>query len=438
MKEEQKGTIFPAEPQDRMNYLLGLFFAAQHIGATLHFSKQLDTSLLKQALQLIAAKNPILNSRFVEAETPYWEKCIDCSVESILSVQSCEDNEREAVIEAYLAQPIEWINGPVLEMQLFRSNHDSLCLKVSHLCMDGAGVKEFIQLLATLYTRLYKGEVYDSIQQEMIESEQGFRDQAPLFAALGITDISSALQQHAGAASLWSFPAHSQENLTPVIAMRSLDQQQMEKLTARTKAVGATINDGLLAAYFRSIAKQAVYMEPRTKEKAIGMTVDLRRYLPNRTTGALCNLSGMEMPEIEMNEGERFETTLEKVKRAMDAIKENKPGLSSAAGVEKMAAMPLSAARAVMAKQYEMGSQLNMALPLMTNFGVLSKHVIQFGACDAITGHMTSPIMYAPCFSVGVSSYRNKLTLCVGYHTPAVSEQEVSRLLDNMVLELTE
>lgn len=274
MKEEQEVTIYPAVPQDRMNYLMGLFSAVQQIGITLHFTKQLDTNLLKQALQLTAARNPILNSRFVVADTPYWEKCTDRSIGLILSVQNCEDNEKEAIIVDYLAQPIDWVNGPVLEMRLFRSGHDSLCLKISHLCMDGAGVKEFILLLATLYTRLYERESYHSIHQEMVEGEQGFRDQAPLFATVGITDISSAFQQKAGAASLWSFPSTSQDNLIPVIAMRSLEQHQTEKLINLTKAVGATINDGLLAAYFRSIAKQAVYMEPRTKEKAIGMTVD--------------------------------------------------------------------------------------------------------------------------------------------------------------------
>ena len=437
MKENQEIPIYPVVPQDRMNYLMGLFSAVQQIGTTLHFSKQLDTNLLKQALQLTAANNPILNSRFVEAETPYWEKCTDHSGEFLLSVQNCEDHEKEAVIEAYLAQPIDWINGPMLEVRLFRSVHDSLCFKISHLCMDGAGVKEFTQLLATLYTRLYERESYHSIHQEMMDGEQGFRDQAPLFAAAGITDNSSAHHQHVEAASLWSFPSSSQDNLTPVIAMRSLGQHYTEKLINRAKAVGATINDGLLAAYFRSIAKQAVYMEPRTKRKAVGITIDLRRYLPSRTTGALCNLSGMEMPEIDMNEGELFETTLEKVKRAMDTIKENKPGISSAVGMERMAAMPLSTARAGMAKQHEIARQMKMALPLMTNFGVISEHDIQFGDCNAVKGFMTSPMMYAPFFCMGASSYRNILTLCVGYHTPAVSEQEVSRLLDDMMMELT-
>ncbi|MCG7409455.1 condensation domain-containing protein [Paenibacillus sp. ACRRX] len=437
MKEEQEVIIYPAASQDRMNYLMGLFTAVQQIGTVLHFAGQLDTNLLQKALQLTSVKNPILNSRFVEAETPYWEKYTERAIESILSVQNCQDHERDSLIEAYIAQPIDWVNGPMLEARLFRSGHDSLCLKISHLCMDGAGVKEFIQLLATLYTRLFEGESYQTIHQVMMEGKQGFRDQTPLFAAAGITDIWSAHQQQAGIASLWSFPSTSQENLTPVIAVRSLEQYQTEKLINRTKAARATLNDGVLAAYFRSIAKQAVYMAPRTKEKAIGITVDLRRYLPSRTTGALCNLSGMEMPEIEMNDGELFEATLEKVKHAMDAIKKHTPGLSSAAGMEKMAAMPLSTAKAGMAKQHEMVSQLQMALPLMTNFGVISEHTIQFAACNTVNGYMTSPIMYAPFFCLGVSSYRNILTLCVGYHTPAVSEQEVSRLLDDIMMELT-
>lgn len=61
MKEEQEVIIYPAVPQDRMNYLMGLFSAVQRIGTTLHFSKQLDTNLLKQAFQLTAVNNPILN-----------------------------------------------------------------------------------------------------------------------------------------------------------------------------------------------------------------------------------------------------------------------------------------------------------------------------------------------------------------------------------------
>ncbi|MBL3199420.1 condensation protein, partial [Klebsiella pneumoniae] len=85
-----------------------------------------------------------------------------------------------------------------------------------------------------------------------------------------------------------------------------------------------------------------VYAEPRTAEKMIGLTIDLRRYLPNNTTGAICNLSGMEMPVIKMEDDETFKQTLVRVKQSMDKIKSQNPGLSSAAGMELLAEMKLS------------------------------------------------------------------------------------------------
>jgi len=212
----------------------------------------------------------------------------------------------------------------------------------------------------------------------------------------------------------------------------------MTKLLRRIKANSATVNDGLLAAYFRALGKQAVYMEPRTIEKAIGITVDLRRYLPNQTTGAVCNLSAMEMPVIAFDPNDTFDMTLSKASQAMRFIKDNRPGLSSAVGMERLAALPLSSAKEMMGKQHDMAAQMGMALPLLTNFGFIAKTLIRFGETEAEAGYMTSPIMLSPFFSLGASTYCHTLTLCVGYHTPAVSEQDVNRLLDDMISELTD
>ncbi|KOP67934.1 hypothetical protein AMS62_23760 [Bacillus sp. FJAT-18019] len=436
MTEQHKVHSYPVTPQDRMNYLLGVYSAVQQIGIVLKFSGQLDTDLLKQVLQLMLKKYPILSCRFVEDEIPYWDRFTGRIEESILNVKFCTTSEEAIMLKAHLAEPMEWITGPMVQATLFRSVCDVLCIKISHLCSDAAGLKEYTHLLASLYTRLYKKEPYERIEKELLGEEVGFRDQGPLFAAAGITDISSFPLQEPGTASLWSFPS-TLDNHAPAITTQTLDREQMIGLISITKANGATVNDGLLASYFRSIAKQAIYMEPRTIEKAIGITVDLRRYLPNRTTGNLCNLSAMEMPAIEMDENESFKTTLQKVKRAMDIIKENKPGLSSAVGMEKMASMPLSSAKAMLGTQVEMAKQTRMALPLLTNLGVISDSSIYFGDVEAEEGYMTAPIMYSPFFSVGASTYQNVLTLSVGYHTPAVSKQAVSRLLDDMISEFT-
>lgn len=436
MTEQSKVHSCRVTPQDRLNYLLGVYSAVQQIGIVMKLSGRLDSEMLMQAMQLTLKKYPILSCSFVEDEIPYWEKFTGRIEESLLHVKFCSADEEALNSKAYLTKPMDWIKGPMVQAALFRSERDVLCIKISHLCADAVGLKEYTHLLASLYTRLYLKEPYDRIEKELLGGDAGFRDQGPLFEAAGITDISTFPLQEPGTASLWSIPS-TLDNHTPAITTRTLDREQMTALICITKASGATVNDGLLAAYFRSIAKQPIYVEPRTLEKAVGITVDLRRYLPHRTTGTICNLSAMEIPAIEMDENDTFDVTLNKVKRAMDIIKDNKPGLSSAVGIERMAALPLSSAKAMFGDQVEMAKQAQMAMPLFTNLGVISETSIHFGDADVEACYMTAPMMYSPFFSMGASTYHNTLTLTVGYHTPAVSEESVSLLLDDVIYEFT-
>ncbi|MCM3785705.1 condensation domain-containing protein [Neobacillus mesonae] len=433
----QNITMLPATPQDRMNYLLGLCSAVQQIGITIKFQDQLSEDLVEQSIQLAAVQNPVLSGRFVEVDTPYWEIRDDGILDEVLSVQYCMQQEMDSLIESYMAQPINWISGPLLEARIFRTQHDTLCLKMSHLCGDGTGLKQLTKLIASLYTRLAQQEDYASLQQLLLAEQPGVRDQAALFAATGITDLSTVIREPSGSASLWSFPVDSIDNAVAAVVRAELEPEQMQELKTRIRAHNATINDALLAAYFRSLSKRAVYMEPQTKEKAVGMTVDLRKYLPNRATEFVCNMSGMEMPQIELDHNDSFESTLIKVKLVMDQLKADHLGLSSAAGMERMAELPLSAAVDQIGKQQEMAKQMRMALPMMTNFGTIDEAAVQFDTCEASEAYMTSPLMYAPFFSVGASSFRNTLTLSVGFHTPALAIDSVKNLLDDMINELT-
>ncbi|PEM78958.1 condensation protein, partial [Bacillus pseudomycoides] len=168
-----------------------------------------------------------------------------------------------------------------------------------------------------------------------------------------------------------------------------------------------------------------------------GLTIDLRRYLPNHTTGAICNLSGMEMPVIKMEDDESFNQTLARVKQSMDKIKSQNPGLSSAAGMELLAGIKLSAVKEMYKQQYEQALQMGMALPLLTNFGVIADEPIKFGEVQAEDGYMTSPIMYAPFFTMGASSYNGRLTFTIGYHTPDTSKEKVDQFLESVVNQLS-
>ncbi|MGG4560679.1 condensation domain-containing protein [Bacillus toyonensis] len=430
---------YSVTPQDRMNYLLGLYSADQQINAVLYFPVGLSKEILEQSVRITLQLQPVLNSRFVENDTPYWEEHSSGTNSSICFFAEGNDQELEIMAIDFIKEPGDRIQGPMVQTILLRgTTTDMLVVKLSHLCSDGAGVKEYINLLGAIYTHLSLGGSKDQIIKEFGEGNESFRDQSHVFKYTGISDVKSAYRPNQEQqASLWSFPSQPNKNKSPKMSVGRLSREQTLCLTKWTKAQQATLNDVIMTAYFRALSHFTVYAEPRTAEKMIGLTIDLRRYLPNYTTGAICNLSGMEMPVIKMEDGESFNQTLVRVKQSMDKIKGQNPGLSSAAGMEILAGMKLSTVKEMYNQQYEQAVQMGMALPLMTNFGVIADEPIQFGEIQAEDGYMTSPIMYAPFFSMGASTYNGRLTFTIGYHAPDTSKEKVDKFLECVINQLS-
>ncbi|PGE76391.1 condensation domain-containing protein [Bacillus toyonensis] len=430
---------YSVTPQDRMNYLLGLYSADQQINAVLYFPVGLSKEILEQSVRITLQLQPVLNSRFVENDTPYWEEHSSGTNSSICFFAEGNDQELEIMAIDFIKEPGDRIQGPMVQTILLRgTTTDMLVVKLSHLCSDGAGVKEYINLLGAIYTHLSLGGSKDQIIKEFGEGNESFRDQSHVFKYAGISDVKSAYRPNQDQqASLWSFPSQPNKNKSPKMSVGRLSREQTLCLTKWTKAQQATLNDVIMTAYFRALSHFTVYAEPRTAEKMIGLTIDLRRYLPNYTTGAICNLSGMEMPVIKMEDGESFNQTLVRVKQSMDKIKGQNPGLSSAAGMEILAGMKLSTVKEMYNQQYEQAVQMGMALPLMTNFGVIADEPIQFGEIQAEDGYMTSPIMYAPFFSMGASTYNGRLTFTIGYHAPETSKEKVDKFLECVINQLS-
>jgi NRPS condensation-like uncharacterized protein len=433
--EQRKASV---TPQDRMNYLLGLFSADQQLNAVLYFPVGLSEKILEQSVKITLQLQPVLNSRFIENDIPYWEEHSSSMNSPTCLFAKGNDQELDMMAINFIQESGDRIQGPMVQTKLLRgTTTDILIVKLSHLCSDGAGVKEYIHLLGTVYTQLFLGQSKSQMIKEYHEGNESFRDQSPVFKYAGISDVKSAYRPNQEQqASLWSFPSQPGKGGYPQMSIRRLSPEKTRKLTQWTKTQQATLNDVIMTAYFRALSRFAVYAEPHTSEKMIGITIDLRRYLPNHTTGAICNLSGMEMPVIRMEEDDTFNETLVRVKQSMAQIKSQNPGLSSAAGMELLAGMKLSAVREMYKQQYEQALQMGMALPLLTNFGAIADEPIMFGEVLAEEGYMTSPIMYAPFFTMGASSYNGRLTFTIGYHTPDTSKEKVEQFINHVVNEL--
>ncbi|MEX0139184.1 condensation protein [Bacillus nitratireducens] len=429
----------PVTPQDRMNYILGLYSANQQINVVLYFPIGISKKVLEQSVRITLQLQPVLNSRFVESDMPYWEEHSSSTNSQICFFEEGNDQDLEMMAIDFIKESGDPIQGPMVQTKLLRGNTTNmLVVKLSHLCSDGAGVKEYINLLGAIYTQLSLEQSKDQIIKGFGAENEGFRDQSPVFKYAGITDVKSAYRpSQEQQAALWSFPSQPNKNTYPEMSVRRLSREQTLRLIQWTKAQQVTLNDTIMSAYFRSLSHFTVYTEPRTAEKMIGLTIDLRRYLPNHTTGLICNLSGMEMPVIKMKDDDSFNQTLLRVKQSMDKIKSQNPGLSSAAGMELLASIKLSEVKEMYKQQYERALQMGMALPLLTNFGSIADEPIKFGEVQAQDGYMTSPIMYAPFFTMGASSYNGRLTFTIGYHSPDTTKEKVEQFLESVVNQLS-
>jgi NRPS condensation-like uncharacterized protein len=433
-----KPNKYAATPQDRMNYILGHFSANQQINAVLFLNKHLSKELLKESVLVTMEIEPVLKCRFVDHDNPYWEEHPSPSSLPMILATEGHDQELEKMAIEFIQEPGNLTHDPMVQMKLLRGDtRDIIFIKLSHLCTDGGGVKAYINMLGEVYTKLSLGQSKNGIIKGYHKSSERLRDQSLVFHHAGISDIKSAYQpNHEPKASLWSFPSRPNGNEFPQMSLRRMTHDQTQRLTQWSKVHQATINDVIMTAYFRALSQFAVYTEPRTPEKMIGLTIDLRRYLPEDATSTICNLSGMEMPEIKIEAQEVFQQTLDRVKQSMRKIKSHNPGLSSAAGMELLAGMKLSAVKETYKQQHEQALQMGMALPLLTNFGLITDGPIEFGEIQAEDGYITSPIMYAPFFTMGASSYNGRLTFTIGYHTPGTSKENVNLFLDRIVNQL--
>jgi NRPS condensation-like uncharacterized protein len=174
---------------------------------------------------------------------------------------------------------------------------------------------------------------------------------------------------------------------------------------------GATVNDLLLTAFYRTFFE--LNNTPSSKPMIHQTSIDLRRYLPNRKAEAICNLSGALYTTLERKLGEAFEGTLERVVAAMGKLKENYPGLESAAGLEYLYSQGFADLQRYLAESAAMSKRYNVTFPLLSNFGLLESY--HFGGLHLSSGYISSPIMYQPGFMPGVTTCNGEMVLSVGY-----------------------
>lgn len=422
----------PANGHDIFNYVARYGAANYQIQAVLKLDGKLDPEKLTRAVRLSIDTEPVLGCRLVENEPPYWKRLSDIDKVQFCSFETT--NRMDEAVQRFLESPFSMDHDPMVKLRLISSGtYDTLCMKINHTCCDGTGAKEYLQLLSDIYTRIDQDNgVY--VPKPSVRTR---KDQDRLFSALGITDPETAWSPPIDIPKMmWAFPWQQGKPDIARVAVSRLPAGYVDIMSKYAKARGASINDMLLAAFYRAMFEttQPEYGIPMH----ISMTVDLRRYLPDQKAEAIRNFSGGVDSSIPRVEGETFEGTLSRIVSVTDQIKNSRPGLQSAIGLERVEKANFFDTLAYYGNSEASLTYTDEFAPVLSNLSFLSKSLYKFGKNTVTDAYIIPPAISAPGLLLCVGTYNNMVTFSVNYYESQARREDMEMFLNSIMEEIIE
>ena len=417
-KKAEKTVRFRAEIWDQMQ----LFFKEYNdhqLHAVIHFRGLLDRECIQRAVLLSMDMVPILGSRFaVRKFHPYWEKAGPYQDADVISFVDSVNAEEE--INRFITGMTNELTGPQIMVRVVRnSNKDNLCIVMNHMVSDAAGFKEYLYLLSTLYSRLRNKEDIVSEYYGRDRSSKQIYRQLSLLERIRVFLLPNEPLKNKNDVY---FPLSKEGNRTPFIFTHKVSRDRFRPLKEYAKGHSATVNDVVLAAYYRVLYK---IVDIRQDESlTVPCMVDLRRYLPDKKADGICNLSSMIMCNIGPGVGKSFEETVTRVNKEMDVRKKGYAGLHGLSTLNTIFRfLPFSTVRELVKK--------NFVNPLIaiTNIGIIDSESLTFGETPVEDAFMTGSIKYPPYFQLALTTFNETITFSVNLYGSESDRESVEKFL---------
>ena len=425
MKRTDNDRRFPVVMWDQIQYFMGN--AQDHqIRAHLEFAGCLDEECLAQAVEESLRLVPLWNCRYVERWwRPYWEMAEPRQTAFVM----CEKPFNTADIECFLTQVIDPRMSPQIRVGLFRGDFDTLCVVINHMIADTAGFKEYLYLLADIYTRLSTGQE-GPLLSDQNWSARGF---GQLLKSLGWGRAARLLlmdwhirQKPVG--QVYLPPGNPSAIVSPRIAAVKIDGDQYSALVAYARDHEATLNDLFLAAIYRVLVELLDIVDG---EITIGITVDLRRYLPGRKAEAICNLLSVVITGIDMHGDESFEEILDLVKKHIQWHKKRYIGLTGYTKyIPFLASVPYAWRKGLF--------QHHVSNPhfVFTNLGIIDGDKLRFHHAEINKAYLSGSIKYLPYSQLAVSTFGDSFVFTFNCYGGEEHYQAIEIFLSKLQKEL--
>ncbi len=405
----------------------------QTIRLVMELDGTLDVPRLRHALRLVLEAEPVLQCRFVPGLfRAYW-----CSRDDVDELEVVPQRELCALVptddarrdvHAFMAAGIDPRVDPLVQIGVFRSTTDTVCVKVSHVAMDGGGLKKLVERLTTAYKALAVDPASVLPLDLALDRRQG-----QVLKAFPLTERLRAFFTQPFHEKRWHFPFLKGEPSEITFSESTVDVR-VPVLRERAKARGATITDVLLTGFVRAVFETTE--TPLDVPLPFTIAVDLRRYHQDPESLGLCNLSSLAWIELVRRRDAGFADTLADVHAAFAAAMAAAPGIGLAMVMEITSILGFTLFVASNRLRIRLARREGKEFPSLSNIGVMDPKVLDFGDRRMTRARFWGPVIYPPTFYLVAGSFDNELYFTAAYPRNLVPRDLVERLLQRIVAEI--
>lgn len=398
---------FPATANDLATSIMRALGQHMELGIRLTFDRRLDADLLARAVRLSLDAEPVLGCGLrTSTMRGWWQRRDDLDAFVPFSLLPTTDADTDAA-RLLVAQIPD--KGPQVMVTLLRSpDRDGVVISMSHNVADGQSVKQYAYVLAHMYTRLAADpsfvpdpnlaarpraqEVWDSLSDEQ-------RQQAAKEPRMTMPN--------------WVFPPTSSTGQGRTLRELRLGPERLASIRRHGKLHGATVNDMMLTAFFRALTR--VFPQPAGKPLSLSFAAEHRRYLTGEAEPPISNLAVTIWLGVENLVGEGFDDTLDRIVEQTSLWRGSLWGLRSGvrtAGLTRIGYEPM---RMVLKAIARLTAGSGKSSPIFTNIGVIDEQRLSFGSDVPVDARMSGPAGFGASFVATVSTYRDTLTVSMGF-----------------------
>ena len=392
----------------------------------IRYPERIKVDLLEKAVKSIVQRVEILHSSFyANSFGTKWIVNQEYPENELLVTENIDGDVWEHAQKASL-QAINYGGEIQLKCFLFQNATESaFVVLVGHMCCDGRDAVYLVKKIIELYNQLLTEENTEAVK---IKSGSRLLNQCYNGDKEMLTFDLNQIKREKSEEIKSCYQFVSAEKGKACLIMHRLSSDDIAR--CRKFVEHATVNDVILAAYFRAYVKRMNLSN--YNPVGIASMMDLRRYIEGGDSAGVTNMSGPININLFNGIGDDFGETLKRVVEQTKASKENeKAGLEFTLAVRKIfKIVPFPVITAIGKKIYR-----NMSIGL-TNIGNLKNSELKMGDVLPETLCFAGPVKKKPALQICASGLDGEVCLSIASECTIEDKKQLKELLDMITLEI--